>query len=106
MSKTYALEPDYEPSDLVDVTEVLTVRSETRLRAAAYQAVKEMLTAADAEGLLIYVTSAYRSYQTQAEIYEEVVELLGEEEAARVSAKPWPQCSTSWAPPSTSPHRE
>ncbi len=88
MSKTYALEPDYEPSDLVDVTEVLTVRSETKLRAAAYQAVKEMLAAAEEEDVRIYVLSAYRSYQKQAEVYEEVVEHIGEEEAARVSAKP------------------
>ena len=88
MSKTYALEPDYEPTDLVDVTEVLTVRSETKLRAAAYQAVKEMLAAAEEEDVRIYVLSAYRSYQKQAEVYEEVVEHIGEEEAARVSAKP------------------
>ncbi|MGN1105196.1 MAG: D-alanyl-D-alanine carboxypeptidase family protein [Huintestinicola sp.] len=71
-NKTYALPPDYAPGVDPD----------------AQAAFDKMQSAAAAEGLNIYISSGYRSYDYQAGLYERYVERSGKSEADRYSARP------------------
>ena len=72
VNKTYALPSDYAPG----------VSSEAQ---AAFDA---MQADAAAMGLNIYISSAYRSYDYQAGLYQRYVEKSGQAEADRYSARP------------------
>lgn len=72
VNKTYALPADYAPG--VD--------------AAAQAAFDEMQAAAADEGLNIYISSGYRSYDYQAGLYQRYVDKDGKAEADRYSARP------------------
>lgn len=85
--------PDtYVPEDLVKITELPTVLSNpeiNQLRAAAYEALKELFTAAKNEGGYdLYARSGYRSYSTQVSLYSSYVANHGQEAADTFSAKP------------------
>ncbi len=71
-NKTYALPPDYNPG--VDPS--------------AQAAFDKMQAAAYDEGLNIYISSGFRSYDYQAGLYERYVQRSGKEEADRYSARP------------------
>lgn len=71
-NKTYALPPDYAPGVDPD----------------AQAAFDKMQSAAAAEGLNIYISSGFRSYDYQAGLYERYVERSGKTEADRYSARP------------------
>lgn len=71
-NKTYALPKDYNPG--VDPE--------------AQAAFDEMQAAAAAEGLNIYISSGFRSYDYQAGLYNRYVERSGKAEADRYSARP------------------
>lgn len=71
-NKTYALPPDYAPGVDPD----------------AQAAFDKMQSAAAAEGLNIYISSGYRSYDYQSGLYERYVERSGKAEADRYSARP------------------
>jgi D-alanyl-D-alanine carboxypeptidase len=58
------------------------------LRYRAEAALEEMAAAAMAEGHVLVISSAYRSYEYQAGSFERWTERLGLEEAERVSARP------------------
>lgn len=72
VNKTYALPADYAPG----------VNSEAK---AAFD---EMQAAAADEGLNIYISSGYRSYDYQAGLYQRYVDKDGKAEADRYSARP------------------
>lgn len=72
VNKTYALPADYAPG----------VNSE------AQAAFDEMQAAAADEGLNIYISSGYRSYDYQAGLYQRYVYKDGKAEADRYSARP------------------
>lgn len=72
VNKTYALPSDYAPG----------VSSEAQ---AAFDA---MQADATAMGLNIYISSAYRSYDYQAGLYQRYVDRSGKAEADRYSARP------------------
>ncbi len=71
-NKTYALPRDYNPGVDPD----------------AKDAFDEMQKAAAAEGLNIYISSGFRSYDYQAGLYERYVQRSGKAEADRYSARP------------------
>lgn len=71
-NKTYSLPPDYNPGVDPD----------------AQAAFDKMQSAAAAEGLNIYISSGFRSYDYQAGLYERYVEKSGKAEADRYSARP------------------
>lgn len=83
-----ALPPDFEPSDLVPITGVPVVNQGMLLRRVALEALRRLVAAAQAGGLQLFVSSAYRSYQTQVAVHNYWVQVLGPARAARVSAKP------------------
>lgn len=78
------LEKDYPPKDdlhtLVDATVKKKSSSEMLAREVANEAMVEMFAAAEAEGLGLILFSAYRSYQTQATMYEVRLERLGKDD--------------------------
>ena len=61
------LESSYIPDDLVDVKARSTVKCQ--LRKEANDALNDMFAAAEQDGFVLYVKSAYRSYQTQNTMY-------------------------------------
>jgi D-alanyl-D-alanine carboxypeptidase len=92
VDKEHALPQDFVPDDLVvldEYGELLTLnRSGLELRAALMPDLLAMAEAARRDGILLPISSTYRSYDYQAGLYRRHVEELGEEEASRVSARP------------------
>ncbi len=72
VNKSYPLPSDYNPGVDPD----------------AQAAVDELIAAANAQGLNIYVSSGFRSYDRQTSIYNQYVETNGKEAADTYSARP------------------
>jgi len=90
VDKRKGLPESYVPADLVllDKTGLSVSRQGHRLRKPAYDALVSMSDAARKEGVTLLVSSAYRSYQYQTEVFARNVKEMGEKEAERVSARP------------------
>ena len=88
--KQKGLPADFEPSDLValDGSGLSVSRTGHRLRKSAFEALRAMSAAASADGVTLLVSSAYRSYEYQENLFARNVAEMGEKEAARVSAAP------------------
>lgn len=72
-NKTYSLPSDYDPQGLTNET---------------YNAFQELAAGAANDGLNIYLSSGYRSYSYQNEIYNNYVYWYGQETADTFSARP------------------
>jgi len=83
---------EYVPSNLVELDalddRLALSRPGHRLTAPTTEALLTMSADAAADGIALIVSSAYRSYAYQADLYARWVAELGEEEADRVSARP------------------
>jgi D-alanyl-D-alanine carboxypeptidase len=90
VDKQHGLPHRYEPDDLVELTggSYQVNRQGLLLRAAAAEALENMAAAARADGVTLAVSSAYRSYDYQAEVYARNVRESGQETADRESARP------------------
>ena len=94
VDKSHALPPGYAPDDLALLAGVeggdsyRISRHGLLLRKTAAEALEEMAAAAKAEGIVLTVGSAYRSYDYQVEVYNRIVGELGQEAADRESARP------------------
>ena len=92
VNKKRTLPKTYIPEDLVKVTEVPTVLDNpeiNQLREVAYNALKELFEAAKEEqSYQLYARSGYRSYGTQASLYNSYVANRGQAAADKFSAKP------------------
>ncbi|MDR2740727.1 MAG: M15 family metallopeptidase [Treponema sp.] len=88
--KTHPLPEGYAPEDLVDLSggSYEVNRRGHRLRQAAADSLEEMAAAARADGVTLIVSSAYRSYEYQVEVYARNVTEMGREAADRESARP------------------
>lgn len=86
-NKKHALGADYVPKDLA-VPEVRMTITEWSLRLEAAEAIERMFAAAEADGVILYLESAYRSYDTQDFIYNGYVEQSGRDYADTISARP------------------
>lgn len=73
VNKTYELPPDYNPGGLTEAT---------------YSAFEKLSADAAIAGLDIYLSSGFRSYEYQNEIYNNYVEIYGQESADTFSARP------------------
>jgi D-alanyl-D-alanine carboxypeptidase len=89
VDKQHPLPKDYIPSDLVMLEEgsYLLIRPEP-LRRAALESLNKMSAAARADGVILAVSSAYRSYDYQEKVYNRNVRELGKKIADRESAQP------------------
>ncbi len=72
-NKTYGLPQSYNPGGLTNDT---------------YSAFQQLATDASYEGLNIYLSSGFRSYETQNQIYNDYVWTYGQETADSFSARP------------------
>lgn len=90
VDKKKSLSETWEPADLrlLDTAGVSIARKGLKLREPALKALQEMDIKARAEGITLLVSSAYRSYQYQKEVFARNVKEMGEAEASRVSARP------------------
>jgi zinc D-Ala-D-Ala carboxypeptidase len=90
IDKKHSLPAGYEPADLVhlDGTGILVSRTGHRLRKPAFDALAAMDRAARSESLELLVSSSYRSYAYQTEVFARNVAEMGKIEAERVSAHP------------------
>lgn len=90
LDKQNYLSSNYVPADLAAIPARLDAPGfgGQRLRVEAIDALIEMLDRADQEGFTIRVASAFRSYATQASLFNGYVASLGEAEASRISARP------------------
>ena len=85
-NKYYQLDEDYIPNDLVNVSSKYGIGGQLRKEAA--NAYSEMCEAALKEGKTLYATSLYRSYDTQAYLFDNYTNQGGLLWALSVSARP------------------
>jgi len=90
VDKENAISEDYKPTDLVELknSSFQVSRNNFLLRKEAAASLEEMGVAAKAENLTLVVSSAYRTYLYQADLYARNVKNLGQRAADRVSARP------------------
>ncbi len=88
--KTHPLPDNFEPLDLAELFPNDSYNVNRRglfLRAPAVRALKKMGDAARKDGLTILVSSTYRSFSRQKEVYDALVKQDGQAEADRESAR-------------------
>ena len=92
VDKEHPLGSDYAPERLVALDQYASrldlSRDGHRLREVLLPDLFAMVEAARDEGIELLISSTYRSYAYQEELYDYWVGELGEEEASRVSARP------------------
>jgi zinc D-Ala-D-Ala carboxypeptidase len=90
VDKEKALPPGFSPSDLVTLegTDLSVNRAGHRLRRAALAALQAMDAAARADGVTLLVSSSYRSFAYQVEVWDRSVKAEGEAETAASVARP------------------
>ncbi|MDR0640965.1 MAG: M15 family metallopeptidase, partial [Treponema sp.] len=89
VDKKHPLPETYEPEDLVELKagSYEAGRAGLMLRREAAEALETMAAAARSEGVILRASSAYRSYDYQARVYQRNVEEMGREAADRESAR-------------------
>ncbi len=90
VDRSRALPEGYAPQDLVDLdsTGLSVSRPGHRLRRPAFEARRAVAAAARADGVVLLVSSAYRSYEYQVEVFDRHAREMGREAALTVSAEP------------------
>ena len=91
VDKKHYLANTFVPEDLVDLTknpDYAINRTDLSLRVCVEEALRKMAVAAKAEGITLLVSSTYRSYDYQKNLYARNVKQMGKEAAARESAPP------------------
>ncbi|MCL1909055.1 MAG: M15 family metallopeptidase [Holophagaceae bacterium] len=90
VDKAHPLPSNYAPQDLITLRAGayrLNVQG-IKLRRAAAESLAEMSSAARADGVVLTVSSAYRSYSYQQQVNSRIVRERGQRAADRVSARP------------------
>lgn len=80
----------YAPKDLVSINKDMLKYPQWRyeLREEASTHLEKMWKAAKEDGVVLYIASAYRSYDTQSQVFNDNVSRHGEKVANRSSARP------------------
>lgn len=87
-NKYYKLSKDYEPSDLVKINNAYTSGKERKIRKTVNTEFEKMAQAMIDQGLTVNVVSAYRSYSTQNQLYNNYAARDGKKKADTYSARP------------------
>lgn len=87
VNRYFRLADDFKPSDL-SIVNVESLNGEHLLRIAAARAAEELFSEAKEAGHVLLATSGFRSFATQESTHNHWINVLGLEEAMRVSAKP------------------
>jgi D-alanyl-D-alanine carboxypeptidase len=92
VNKVFQLPGDYEPDDLTrpDVTFAFGDQDieKSYLRKEAADALEKMFQAAKKDGITLYASSGYRSYDRQEAIFQNEINKVGESKASEVVAVP------------------
>ena len=92
VDKTHALPADYAPDDLIDLStlqdRLILNKAGLSLREVIMPDLFAMVKAAREDNILLDLSSTYRSYDYQVNLFDYWVNELGQEEAERVSARP------------------
>ena len=91
IDKKHNIGSDYEPTHLVKLVkneDYIINKNTLSLREDVEAALRVMAKAAKADGIMLDVSSTYRSYQTQERTFNYWVSVDGLEEAERESARP------------------
>ena len=90
VNKFYALSETYTPENLkiIDLTYAYDEEGENKLIDYAYDKFLELCQAANDQGFYLMVTSSYRDYESQKEIYDYRVSNWGERKADETAARP------------------
>lgn len=90
IDKKHNIGSAYVPRDLVPLEKnnLFNInRNDLSLRPEAYEALKEMARASQKDGITLLVSSTYRSYEYQKNLFQKWVRIDGLEEAERESAR-------------------
>ncbi|MBE1515461.1 M15 family metallopeptidase [Nesterenkonia halotolerans] len=79
---------DYAPEDLVAPEVRMSTQSELLLRQEAAEALEELIQNAGEDGQVLAMTSGYRSYAAQLEVYTDRHSAVGTEETDELVARP------------------
>lgn len=91
VDKTHKLSSDYEPENLIllKANSLFNLNKDgMKIRPECYEALKQMSQAALDDGIRLLVSSVYRSYNYQKNLFDYWVRVDGLEEAERESARP------------------
>ena len=90
VNKFYALNETYTPENLknIDLTYAYDEEGKNKLIDYAYDKFLELWQAANDQGFYLMVTSSYRDYESQKEIYDYRVSTWGERKADETAARP------------------
>lgn len=90
VNKFYTLSETYTPENLknIDLTYAYDEEGKNKLIDYAYDKFLELWQAANDQGFYLMVTSSYRDYESQKEIYDYRVSTLGERKADETAARP------------------
>ncbi|MGM0847204.1 MAG: D-alanyl-D-alanine carboxypeptidase family protein [Bacillota bacterium] len=87
VNKEQSLSSDYVPSDLV-VPDVPFVSEQEKMKSHAAAALEELFAEARSEGINLFASSGYRSFEYQQDVHQYYVNQYGEDYANQISAKP------------------
>ena len=87
VNRNFRLASNFSPGDL-RVVNVRSVNGNHRLRGAAANAAENLFQSASNSGHTLLATSGYRSFATQQATHNHWINVLGPEQARRVSAQP------------------
>ncbi len=90
VNKFYALNENYAPKNLKNISLDYSygTEGENKLIDYAYDAFQDLWQSANKEGYYLMVTSSYRTYEEQKEIYDYRKETQGERKADETAARP------------------
>lgn len=91
VNKERNLPSDYKPQDLVipNVRFSFSGESEKKyMREEAAEALEQLFSEAEKQGIVLYAVSGYRSYERQKALFNNKVNKVGAEEANKLVAKP------------------
>ncbi len=90
VNKFYTLSETYTPENLknIDLTYAYDEEGKNKLIDYAYDKFLELWQAANDQGFYLMVTSSYRDYESQKEIYDYRVSTWGERKADETAARP------------------
>lgn len=91
IDKTHTVAADYEPKGLIHLEKndaYAINKNNLSLRPEAFKALAVLAKAAKADGVTLTVSSTYRSYEYQKNLFDYWVKVDGLEEAERESARP------------------
>ncbi len=87
-NKFHKLPDNYEPDDLINISNVYSYGENQKLRKDAYDAFVSMFNDAKKDNVTLIINSSYRSYQDQEETYNNYKNWYGEDEADKIAARP------------------